>query len=56
MKHLKKFNESKEVELTEEELKVISNLEKLSKADDVSKTQKTLISKVISEIKSGKYK
>jgi hypothetical protein len=56
MKHLKGFNESKEVELTEEESKVISKLEKLSKADDLSRYQKNLINKVISEIKEGKYK
>ena len=56
MKHIRKFNESNEVDLTEEESKVISKLEKLSKADDVSRSQKTLINKVISEIKEGKYK
>lgn len=58
MKHLRKFNESQEVEveLTESEKKIIDNLEKLSRMDDVSKTQKSLISKVINDIKSGKYK
>ena len=56
MKHIRKFNESNEVDLTEEEKEVITKLEKLSKADDVSRSQKTLINKVISQIKEGKYK
>jgi hypothetical protein len=56
MKHIRKFNESNEVDLTKEEKEVITKLEKLSKADDVSRSQKTLINKVISEIKEGKYK
>lgn len=56
MKHLRKFNESQEVELTESEKGIITKLEKLSKSDDVSRTQKSLISKVINDIKTGKYK
>lgn len=56
MKHIRKFNESNEVDLTKEEKEVITKLEKLSKADDVSRSQKTLINKVISQIKEGKYK
>jgi hypothetical protein len=59
MKHLKKFNESEsesKYQVTDEEKEIITKLEKLHGDKDLSRTQRTLIKKVISQIKSGELK
>ena len=57
MKHLKKFNESESKhQVTDEEKEIITKLEKLHGDKDLSRTQKALIQKVISQIKSGELK
>lgn len=57
MKHLKKFNESEsKYQVTDEEKEIITKLEKLHGDKDLSTTQRALIKKVISQIKSGELK
>ena len=57
MKHLKKFNESESnYTITDEEKEIIKKLEKLQGDGDLSRYQKNLIKKVISEIEKGEYK
>ena len=57
MKHLKKFNESESNhQVADEEKEIITKLEKLHGDKDLSRYQKGLIKKVISQIKSGEFK
>ena len=57
MKHLKKFNESESNhQVTDEEKEIITKLEKLHGDKDLSRYQKGIIKKVISQIKSGEFK
>jgi hypothetical protein len=53
MKHLKKFNESKS-DLSKDEEELIKKFQKLLDDKDTSRSQKVIINKVISDIKSGK--
>jgi hypothetical protein len=57
MKHLKNFNESNKSENTssKDNEELIKKFKKLLDDEDVSRSQKLTIKKIISDIESGKY-